>query len=380
MVLLPSAVATFLLATGTLAVPPGSRSKQGIRAPAHRFIPENNLVSRDTGAVYSIYDGGGWVLPVLLGRQEVYLNLDTGSSDLWTASTLMPDDQQSTITRGSVYDLAKSSTASTMSNYTFALGYADGSGASGSVVRETVNIGGAIVPNMPIGICSDLQYGNGSSGTRDTAGPVGLGFGVMNSIRPNPQCTFMECLEPYVPEPVFGTCFKLDNKGFVDFGYSDSKAYTGDLTEISISNTSSGNEGQWMALGVQFGSGGTLFDVDALDMDFDSGTASLSVSSDIAAAYWALVDGADNSSGSWEYPCGTRLPDLDFTFASVLDGPSTVTIPGWNLKNGDDSTGMCGTWMDVVDGQGNAGLPFYITKYMIWNPTRPSLAFADQAK
>lgn len=290
----------------------------------------------------------------------------------------MPKDQQITVTRGSVYNPNISSTSREVDGYTYGLAYADGSGSSGPVYRDTVNIGGAIVPNFPLGVCDDLRYGDGSDGTRDTAGPVGLGFGKLNSIRPNPQCTFMECLEPYVPEPVFGTAFKLNNTGFINFGYSDSEAFTGPITEVPAANTSSGNEGQWMALGVKFGSGGNLFDADPLDMDFDSGTASLSVSSDIAAAYWALVEGADDSSGSWEYPCGTELPDLDFVFSNVTHGPSTVTIPGQNLKNGDDTTGMCGTWMNVVDGRGNAGVPFYVSKYIVWNQARPSMSFADQ--
>ncbi|CEN61236.1 hypothetical protein ASPCAL07898 [Aspergillus calidoustus] len=377
-----STLTSLLLATGAVARPAtlGREpiAKRGIRAPAHRYIPSNNHVSRDTGAVYHIWNGGGWILPVLIGGQQVFLNLDTGSSDLWTASTLMPTDQQSTVTRGSVYNPDNSSTSEVVDGYTFGLAYADGSGASGPVYRDTVNIGGAIVPNFPLGVCDDLKYGPGSDGTRDTAGPVGLGFGKLNSIRPDPQCTFMECLEPYVPEPIFGTAFKLNDTGFINFGYSDSEAYTGCFTEVPAANTSTGNEGQWMSLGVQFGSGGNLFDVEPLDMDFDTGTASLSVSSDIAAAYWALVEGADDSSGSWQYPCGTELPDLDFVFSNVTSGPSTVTIPGENLKNGDASSGMCSTWMNVVDGRGNAGVPLYISKYIVWNQAKPSMSFADQ--
>ncbi|KAL5340336.1 aspartic peptidase domain-containing protein [Aspergillus crustosus] len=382
MVVLLSALASLLLATEAVARPAlpsrDIRAKRGIRAPAHRYIPSNNIVSRDTGAVYHIWNGGGWILPVLVGGQQVFLNIDTGSSDLWTASTLMPKDQQTTITRGSVYNPSKSNTSSEVEGYTFGLAYADGSGASGPVYRDTVKIGGAIVPNFPVGVCDDLRYGEGSDGTRDTAGPVGLGFGELNSIRPNPQGTFMEYLQPYIPAPIFGTAFKLNDTGFINFGYADSEAYTGAFTEVPAANTSSGNEGQWMSLGVSFGSGGDLFDVDALDLDFDSGTSSLSVSADIAAAYWSLVEGASNWTGSWEYPCGTELPDLDFVFSNVTRGPTTVTIPGQNLKNGDATTGTCVTWMNVVEGRGNAGVPFYISKYIVWNQARPSMSFADQ--
>jgi aspergillopepsin I len=289
----------------------------------------------------------------------------------------MPSDQQSTVTSGSIYDPSSSSTYQAMDGYTFSLQYADGSGASGPAAQDTINIGGASIPSMPFGVCNDLKYGGGGSGTRDTDGPVGLGFGVENSIRPNPQCTFMECLEPYVPDPIFSTAFKLNNTGFVNFGYSDITQYSGDLTEIPIANTSSGNEGQWVTQGVQFGSGGNVFtSAAAIDLDFDSGTSSLSVSADVANAYWALVPGSDAS--NCQYPCGSTLPDFDFVFPSTLSGPTTVTIPGANLKNGDASSGTCSTWMNVVTGRGNAGLPFYITKYMIWNQATPSLSFADQ--
>ncbi|KAL4967628.1 aspartic peptidase domain-containing protein [Aspergillus stella-maris] len=384
MVVLLSTIGSLLLASSAVALPHAETPvKRGIKAPAHHCPAKYNTTvpnaPKEVGAVQHIWNGGGWILPVLVGGQQVFLNVDTGSSDLWTASTLMPEDQQKTVTRGSVYNPNDSSTAVQVDGYTYGLSYADGSGSSGPVYRDTVNIGGAIVPNFALGVTDDLRYGDGSDGTRDTAGPVGLGFGQLNSIRPNPQPTFMEALVPYVPEPIFSTAFKLNDTGFINFGYVDHEAYTGTITEVPVANTSSGNEGQWMSLGISFGSGGDLFDADPLDMDFDSGTPSLSVSEDIAAAYFGLVDGSDNSSGSWQYPCGTDLPDLDFVFSDVSSGPSTVTIPGLALKNGDGDKGdMCSTWMGVVDGRGNAGVPFYISKYIVWNQAKPSMSFADQ--
>ena len=289
----------------------------------------------------------------------------------------MPADQQQTVTSGSLYNPDQSSTYQAQDGWTYALGYADGSGSSGPAGIDQVNIGGATIPAMPFGICQDLRYGGNGVGTRDTDGPVGLGFGAENSIRPNPQCTFMECLEPYVPEPVFSTSFKQNNTGFIDFGYNDTTQYIGDVTTIPIANTSSGNEGQWVNQGVQFGSGGNVFSSAPIDMDFDSGTASLSLPWQAAADYFALVPGSSNSSGGWQYPCSATLPDFDFVFTQVNSGPATVTIPGANLENGGDGTN-CGTWIGVVDGRANAGLPFYITKYMIWNQAIPTLSFADQ--
>jgi aspergillopepsin I len=86
MVVLLSAFALLLQAADVVARPsvPGNGlgGKRGVRAPVHRYVPSNNLVSRDTGAVQHIWNGGGWILPVLIGGQQVFLNVDTGSSDL----------------------------------------------------------------------------------------------------------------------------------------------------------------------------------------------------------------------------------------------------------------------------------------------------------
>ncbi len=86
MVVLFLALASLLLAADVVGQPSvpshGPRGKRGVRAPVHRSVPSNNLVSRDTGAVQHIWNGGGWILPVLIGGQQVFFNVDTGSSDL----------------------------------------------------------------------------------------------------------------------------------------------------------------------------------------------------------------------------------------------------------------------------------------------------------
>ena len=289
----------------------------------------------------------------------------------------MPPDQQKTVTSGALYDPSKSSTYKPVDGFTYDLGYGDGSGSSGPVGTDSVNIGGAIVPKMDFGVCNNLRYGSGEK-HRDTDGPVGLGFGKENSIRPTPQCTFMECLEPYVPEKIFCTKLTLDDSGFIDFGFSDAAAQTGPQTTIPISNTTADHVGQWVSEGVQFGSGTKTFPSGPVDLGFDLGTSTLNLPTAAAAAYFGLVPGSSDSSGSWQYPCGSKLPDLNFIFSKVTNGPKTVTIPGKNVANGGGTTGMCGTHIATSDGYSNAGIPFYISKYMIWNQQLPSLAFANQ--
>lgn len=351
---------------------PGDKLK--IEARIHYRAASTRLVKKDTGDVVGYYDGGGWILPVLIGGQEVALNIDTGSSDLWTASTLLSAQEQALVKPkfGNLYDPTKSANYSAMDGYTYSLSYADSSHSSGNAATDTVDIGGATVPKMPFGVCNSLALGTGQT-SRDTMGPVGLGFGVENSIRPTPQATFMEALEPYVSEPVFSTQFRPNNDGTIQFGYSDTSLYTGDLTTISIKNTTQDLEGQWGTTSVSFGIGGKQFSAAALDMDFDSGTSSLSLSSDVASAYFAQVSGASNSGGSYSYPCSSTLPDLDFIFSTSTAGPSTVTVPGKYIASQNNPTsGTCGTAINVVTGRGNAGQPFYMSKYMIWSKCLPN--------
>ena len=82
MIVLVFALTSVLLAAPALAAPATHIVKRGIRAEAHRYIPRNATIDQETGAVYANFDGGGWVLPVLIGGQQLFLNIDTGSSDM----------------------------------------------------------------------------------------------------------------------------------------------------------------------------------------------------------------------------------------------------------------------------------------------------------
>ena len=91
-------------------------------------------------------------------------------------------------------------------------------------------------------------------------------------------------------------------------------------------------------------------------MIMDTGGAGLDVPQATLDAYFQGVDGSQNNQGSWTYPCGATLPDFNLNFATVNSGPTSITIPGDALKNGD-GTGQCGTWMGAADGRGSGGLP-----------------------
>jgi hypothetical protein len=82
MVFIICALTPLLLATHALAASTSEIQKKGFVSPVHRYIPSYAIISEETGAIESLFDGGGWILPVTIGDQQLWLNLDTGSSDL----------------------------------------------------------------------------------------------------------------------------------------------------------------------------------------------------------------------------------------------------------------------------------------------------------
>lgn len=87
--------------------------------------------------------------------------MDTGSSDLWCNapnSTLCESQIDACSSSGS-YDSSSSSTYSFVSS-DFNITYADGSGASGDYVTDTLSIGGTTIKDFQFGV----GYESSSSG------------------------------------------------------------------------------------------------------------------------------------------------------------------------------------------------------------------------
>ena len=159
------------------------------------------------------------------------------------------------------YNPSASSTFVNLTGETFDIGYGDGSGASGYAALESVNIGGATVPNQAIGVAN--QVVGGAVGDTGYDGIIGLAFEYGNSIRPNQQPTFMENLQQYVDQPIFTTNFHSDNSGTVEFGYVDTALYTGDLQTVSCDNTTD-YAGSWTIDSVSFSSNGNSLSSDTM--------------------------------------------------------------------------------------------------------------------
>ena len=243
-------------------------------------------------------------------------------------------------------------------------------------------LGDIALAGMPIGVANSLHLGtNAPAGsTRNSDGPVGLGFQSINSVSPDKQPTFAEALQSAgaLTHNVFTTHLTTDDSGEILFGNYDSSLYTGTLTQVPVDNS----QGFWIIDSVSFSLNGQSISSSAINMIGDTGGPGLDIPADALAAYFAAVDGSgQDSNGNYFYPCGADLPDLELSFPTVLNGgPGTATVSGDKIKDGDGDAGSnCYTYFGVANGQGSLGIPFFTSQYIEWDMGVPSMAFASQA-
>ena len=283
----------------------------------------------------------------------------------------MPSDQQSLVQTGhDLYDPVSSSSAKVIDGEFYQLTYGDGSSSTGAEFNEDVLINNVLLFGMGLGVCTDLKL-NPSQTSRDTDGPIGLAFGSGNSARPTRQPTFVEEFwnAGGLQAPMFTTHFKPDDSGTI-IGTGDQTLYTGDLVSVPIDNSTSA----WNVPQVTVGAS------QPIAMIADTGTPSMIIPSDALDSYFAGVKGAGkDSSGTWTFPCGTTLPDLQLYFPTAdPNGPQTVYVPGSALVNTQSISGdSCYTWLGATDGgSGSLGAPFFESMYVEWDMAEPAIRFA----
>ena len=298
----------------------------------------------------------------------------------WVASTLLPSDEQAYVQTGhGLYDPSQSTSAQPLDGENFEIGYGDGSGSSGPEYTETVVLGDVALAGMPIGVANMLHLGTGQT-SRNSDGPVGLGFQSLNSVKPDKQPTFAEALQSAgaLSKPVFTTHLTTDDSGVILFGEYDSSLYTGSLTQVPVDNSA----GFWVIDNVSFGMNGQQFSSAPINMIGDTGGGGLDIPADALASYFSIVQGSgQDSNGNYFYPCGTDLPALELYFPSVLNGgPGSASISGQSIKDGDGDAGQnCYTHFGAASDQGSLGIPFFVSQYIEWDMSVPSMAFAQQA-
>ncbi|XXH03078.1 hypothetical protein Hte_009468 [Hypoxylon texense] len=314
-----------------------------------------------------------YLTPVSIGTPAQTLNLDfdTGSADLWVFSTELSSKYQS---GHSVYSPSKSSTSKKLSGYTWDISYGDGSGASGDVYTDVVNIGGVSFASQAVEAASTIS----TEFTEDTNndGLVGLAFSSINTVSPKSQKTFFDNVKSSLTSPIFAANLNHGAAGSYDFGFADSSKYTGSITYTSVSTS----QGFWQFTAAGYKVGTTSYSTKVSGIA-DTGTTLLLLPDAVVKNYYGKVSGAQNSNayGGYVFPCSASLP----TFTYVV-GPASFVIPAAYLNYAPVTDGSSTCYGGL---QSSAGIGINIygdialkAAYVVFNgASTPQLGFAAKA-
>ncbi|KAK6508861.1 Type I transmembrane sorting receptor [Arthrobotrys musiformis] len=286
---------------------------------AKRYADSSTTATSQSGDVE-------YTIPVKIGTpaQTLNLNLDTGSSDLWVFSTSQPTSQ---LSGHNVYNPSKSSTWNKLAKFSWSISYADGSGASGDVGTDKVTIGSSTVNTQIVEIAKTVSS-SFISGSND--GLIGLAYGKLNTVSPVQAKTWFENILSSLSNKLFTATLYHNKSGSYDFGYIDSKKYTGSIKYSSIST----KNGWWEFPSKNYKVGSTTYSNPTSATGIaDTGTTLLLVSSAAAKAYYSTIPKAQANSqvGGYILPCanGSSLPAF---YVSV--GSNLASVSGANIIYG----------------------------------------------
>jgi len=308
-----------------------------------------------------------YIEKVNIGGQDLMLDFDTGSADLWVFSTQL---SQQTIGQHAAFDASKSTTFTPMQGATFQISYGDGSGAAGNVGMDVVNIGGATVTKQAVEMATAISQSFVDDTNND--GLLGLSFSQLNTVQPQPQKTFFDNVMPQLQMPVFTVDLTNDSTGTYEFGRIDQAKFSGQLTTVPV-NTANGF---WQVDSPTFAVGGVVmpnaggspaiagtyffphalryFPTKRTDGSTDTGTSLLLVDDGVAKAYYSKVQGAQNSPqiGGFVYPCNAVMPD----FGVSLGANYMATVPGNQITFAQVNVQTC---FGGVQSNGGSALQIY---------------------
>ncbi|RCH94284.1 Type I transmembrane sorting receptor [Rhizopus stolonifer] len=283
----------------------------------HRIVSNNGTSTDGVGSVpmtdYS-YDVE-YYGEVTVGTPGIKLRLDfdTGSSDLWFASTLCTGCSRSQ----NKYNPNQSSTYAA-DGRTWSISYGDGSTASGILATDTVTLGGLKIKQQTIELAK-RESSSFSSGPND--GLLGLGFNTITTVRgiKTPMDNLIS--QGLISQPIFGVYLgkkSTGGGGEYIFGGYDSSKFKGSLTTIPVDNSNG-----WYGITVK----GTTINGVSVGSSFtgilDTGTTLLILPNKIAAAVARAYGATDNYDGTYTISCDTtRLKPLVFSI-----GSSTFQVP-----------------------------------------------------
>ncbi|KAI0853072.1 endothiapepsin [Daldinia vernicosa] len=351
--------------------------KYGVKLPdgLARIMADFKVFRRDSGSAKATpeqYDIQ-YLTPVSIGTppQQLNLDFDSGSSDLWVFSTEQP---QSSINGQTPYNPDSSSTAKKLSGASWDISYGDGSSSSGDVYTDVVTVGGVTFENQAVEAAKKVSDQFTSDSNND--GLLGLAFSSINTVTPTPQKTFFDNVASSLDTAAWTADLKYHEAGTYDFGVVDKSKYTGDITYTDVDSS----QGFWSFTSSGYGVGNTSFKSSPFAGIADTGTTLALLPDTIVTAYYRQVSGAklDSQQGGYVFPCTASLPDFVF---GVED--AKFTIPGQyiNYAPVDDSTCFGGIQSDEGIGFSIFGDVALKAAFVVFDSSSgsPRLGFAQKS-
>ncbi|KAI0020144.1 aspartic peptidase domain-containing protein [Xylariomycetidae sp. FL0641] len=341
---------TTALATGSLVA--SVASAQVVQWDiAKRASGAPKFHKRDDGTVTEIISNeknrGGYFATCSVGTpgQNMTLQLDTGSSDIW-----VPDSESNQCADSKLSDpFDTSSQGCTLGSFTpdesssfevvgknaFDISYVDGSHSTGDYFTDTFTIGGVSVENttMGLGLDTNIAYGL-----------VGVGYALNEAI----VATTGEVDQSYDNLPVQMLKQGLINtnayslwlndldasKGNILFGGIDTDKYEGDLTRIKVYQDSNSKAFTSFTVALtsliassSSGSDTLTSDSFPIPVVLDSGTTFSYVPDDLAEQIWQEVGAGYNADvGTALLPCDLENSDGYFSFQFGGEGGPMINV------------------------------------------------------
>ncbi|KAI8051916.1 rhizopuspepsin 2 precursor [Gilbertella persicaria] len=295
-------------------------------------------------------------------EQKFKLDFDTGSSDLWVASTLC-----SSCTGQNRYDSSKSSTYKA-DGRAWSISYGDGSTAGGVLATDTVNLGGLKIAGQTIELAKK-ESSSFSSGPND--GLLGLGFDSITTVSGIKTPVDNLISQGLISSPVFGVYLgKASNGGGGEyvFGGYDSSKFSGALKTVPVSKS----QGYWgITIGGLSAGGKTV--ASSFSGILDTGTTLLLLTDAIADKVAAAYGATENSDGTYLIDCDTSsFSPLVFT----ING-ATFKIPASDLVFEDDGSYCFASFAKGGLSFAILGDTFLKNNYVVFNQQVPQVQIAQ---
>lgn len=268
--------------------------------------------------------------------QNLTLDFDTGSSDLWVWSTSLSSDTQ---TQGkaaghTIFDPSASSTWQTSSGSTWKISYGDSSSASGTVGTDVVNVGGLSIRGQAVEIADTLstQFVQGAGD-----GLLGLAWGSINTVSPTPVQTPVENMitQSDIPKDMelftahLSTYKDSDEQSFYTFGYIDQDTLTtsglsgaSDIQYTPVDNS----QGFWQITSTSATVNGKTINRSGNTSIMDTGTTLCLVDDTLVKAVYAAIPGSkyDSTQQGYIFPTDTSTDSLPTVTVAIGDNQYTI--------------------------------------------------------